>query len=202
MSQSHKFDLLKDIPGFDQVIVSDFPQAINEIDIDVEQCYREPLSPETFHEIFAGPNKTGHTMRTSRPLLKKAYRNRDTIDFNGKRFPVFPHDVVSGKGRSPTGNPGNFRFDKLIEHYARKQESEGRNLDLDRLQVEVMAQLLPGARMMTQYCHETNTALVLTLKGIRRKIGQAIRYKIRIMPLRSKLEQPRCDLAQSEGSAP
>lgn len=104
-------------------------------------------------------------------------RQKKEDDTVGDRVPVRSVDVVGGKGRFVVRGPGNIRYEQLLDLYAPKHTSARGGMMISEIQTAIMTQLLPGSRIMTRFDRKTNTAIELSSKGARAKIGQAIRYR-------------------------
>lgn len=96
----------------------------------------------------------------------------------GGRVPILPTDVIGGRGRYNLQNQiGNDKFEDLVRLYAPQHQSGGGSMAMPKIHVAIMAQLPESSRFMTDYDRASNTAIELTPRAARIKIGQAIRYQ-------------------------
>ena len=96
----------------------------------------------------------------------------------GGRVPIRPTDVIGGRGRYNLQNQiGNDKFEDLVRMYAPQHRSGGGSMPMAKIHVAILAQLPETSRFMTDYDRASNTAIELTSRSARIKIGQAIRYQ-------------------------
>ena len=124
--------------------------------------------------------------------------------YGRKRFAVGPNDLLGGRGRTSRSSHAKMIFDSLINKYAGNHllGFGGAMKSMVKIQNAIFKELPDDFRFMVDYDSKTHTAIPLSEQETRRKIGQAVRYKLNRRKIRSETGRPKkavqCDEATGD----